>query len=476
MELQTAFDHYLALLASNPINKNDEIEDSILVQDRVHQIRAMAKKSERTRQFTRLVKETKAQYAKHPDRERDDSWRVSVQHVLRRARIYADSLDGGRSVEELFQSFVAAFTRNETITYILAPLEYVEFSADVALVFDSFRIKKFSKQELTAIIENDTREIFYPDSTLDMHLLSQYWWLVASEKSQPCYAGQFLMLPRKEELQQPVERHYGHFPPAILRVLQTLVLYDWDGNSCVDPRDVDRYCLNGQERWLGFTLPFVLRSGGSLFRPPAQAPDISCLALEPVFDPDGVEAGERPMHFISLDAAETCSFSLTVTEFETQLNIIRSQTARWQFIDVAVNYLVKAFFSDELDQLLWHMVTIEALLGQNTKALTETLARRCGLVLGSSKEDRKKIAQSFKKLYALRSDVVHGNTRLRNLHEGNLAIARYIARDVAVWFLQYLCFLAEGLTVDDERHPERTELLSALEHEEARARTSLIPD
>ena len=121
------------------------------------------------------------------------------------------------------------------------------------------------------------------------------------------------------------------------------------------------------------------------------------------------------------------------------------------------------------------MAAIEALLGQNVDALTETLARRCGLVLGSSKKDREKIHQSFKKLYALRSDVVHGNTKLGDAQEGHLAIARYFARDVAVWFLRYLCFLAEDLPADDERHPKRDELLSALEmREDERERLSYL--
>ncbi len=478
MSLKTAFDHYLELLSRSKVSRAEKETGLALFQSRVHQIRAMAERSERTPRFTRLVKETKARYAKRPDREQDDSWRLFVKHVLRRARIYADALDGGHSVEELFQNFVAAFTPSETIAKIMAPLEYVEFSADASLNFGSFCISKFPEQQLSTIVENDTRKIFYPDSTLNnMHLLSQYWWLVANEKSQPCYAGQHLVLTGDEFQKEPVRRHYGHFPQAVRNVLQTLVLYDWDGNSCADPGDVGRYLLDNQEgRWFGFNLPFFLRSGGSLFRPPSQAPDISCLALDPFFDRDGVELGECPERSISLNATETCSFSRAVTEFETQLNTVRSQTERWQFIDVAVGYLVKAFFSDELDQLLWHIVAIEALLGQDTKGtLTETLGRRCGLVLGSSRKDSTKIGKSFKELYEFRSDVVHGNSKLIRAHGGHLAIARYIARDVAVWFLRYLCFLAKDLPTDDERCSKRDELLSALEmREDERERLSYL--
>ena len=261
-------------------------------------------------------------------------------------------------------------------------------------------------------------------------------------------------------------RRYGYFPPNVERALRTLVLYDWDGNSSVDRRNAGRYLLDeNEDSWLGFNLPFVLRSGGNLFRPPTRPPDISCLALEPIFDGNGVEIGEGPaMPIMYLDATETQGFYRMVTQLEAQLKTVRDQTDRWQFIDVAVGYLVKAFFSDELDQLLWHITAIEALLGERTTdSLTETLARRCGLVLGSSREDRKRIHKSFKKLYALRSDLVHGNTNAKNAHGGHLAVARHLARDVAIWFLQYLYFLAEDLPANDERHPKRVELLSALE-------------
>ena len=194
MALQTAFKGYLALLTINPVQRDDGKRRLYLVQNRVHQIRTMAERSECTPQFTRLVKETKSQYAKRPDRERDDSWRSSIRHVLQRARIYADALDGDRSDEQLFRRFVAAFTRSESNTDFLAPLEYVAFSADAPLDFGSFRVKKFSEQELITITENDTREIFYPESTLeDTRLLCQYWWLVVSEKSEPDYAGPYVL-------------------------------------------------------------------------------------------------------------------------------------------------------------------------------------------------------------------------------------------------------------------------------------------
>ena len=50
------------------------------------------------------------------------------------------------------------------------------------------------------------------------------------------------------------------------------------------------------------------------------------------------------MPIMYLDATETQGFYRMVTQLEAQLKTVRDQTDRWQFIDVAVGYLVKAFF------------------------------------------------------------------------------------------------------------------------------------
>ena len=260
MELKSAFDNYLRLLSANPVHP---------VEDTVRQIRTVAERSECTPQFSHLVKETRAGFARNPDREGDESWQFSVQHVLRRARIYADALDGVPSTEKLFQRFAAAFTPREIITDILAPLESVQFSGDVCLDFGAFRVTKFSKQELSKITESDTREIFYPDSTLDMRLLSQYWWLVVRERGEPGYAGQCLSI-KSDFREQPVERFYREFPSSVQHALQSLVLYDWscDQISSADPKDIGRYLPGGQVAWFRFSLPSSCDLGEAYLVPP----------------------------------------------------------------------------------------------------------------------------------------------------------------------------------------------------------------
>ena len=242
-------------------------------------------KYEQTLEFRNLVKKTRANYAEYPDREGYDIWHTSVGNVLRRSRIYADVFDSDYCPNHLLKRFKEGIAGGGSAAVILAPLESVEFSADCPLEFDSFAIRRFSREELSTITENDTRALFYEESVLDIGLLSQYWWLSVPYVPESKYPGQRFKI---NILRFPVERQYSPFPPPVERILQTLVLYDWDANSDADPSSQRRYDpLEDSRRWLGFNLPFVMRCGGSLFGPPVQAPGILRLALEPFFNDDG---------------------------------------------------------------------------------------------------------------------------------------------------------------------------------------------
>ena len=473
MAIHSAFKDYLAILAANKEYECGEDGSLNIFRDPMRKIRELVEKCERTFEFRNLVKKTRRDYAKRPDRERYDIWQTSVGHVLRRSKIYADVLDSDYCPDHLFKRFEDAIAGKKVPAVILAPLESVEFSADSPLDFGSFAIRKFSREELSTITENDTRALFYGESVLDIRLLSHYWWLTVPYVPDPRYPGQVYKI---EILRPPVERQYSTFPPAVERVLQTLVLYDWDTNLSGDRDNEHRYSLlEDHRRWLGFHVPFVMHCGGSLFRPPVQPPDISRLALQPLFNDDGDESGvcpQPPIH--NLHHKETRGFSRIVAKYENQLKKIRTQADKWSFIDVAISHLVKAFFAFELDQLLWHTVAIEALLGEPTPGrLKDTLASRCGCVLGCTKAGRATIDRSFRKTYDLRSDVVHGNTKLKEIHSGHLTVVRYIARDATVWFLDYLYHIAQGFQPNDERLPHRRELLSALDiRPDARKRIS----
>lgn len=221
MSLQSEFFDYLAILAGKTTTLDNGEGRQCIRRDRTQHIRDMSEKCECTPQFNRLVNETKSRYAKRPDHEGDKMWRFSVRNVLRRAKIYADAFDGECSRKELLQRFVAAFSRSEDDVVLLAPLEYVQFTSVKPHKSGSFRIKKYSEQELNAIIESETRKLFYTESTLDIGLLSQYWWIVTHHKTESPYPGPSFNFPRPDI---SVERQFSRFPTNIERILQTLVL------------------------------------------------------------------------------------------------------------------------------------------------------------------------------------------------------------------------------------------------------------
>ena len=104
-------------------------------------------------------------------------------------------------------------------------------------------------------------------------------------------------------------------------------------------------------------------------------------------------------------------------------------------MQVALGFLAKAFFAEEEEEFLWHMVTIEALLGEDPErgGLVSVLAKRAATILGDVKK-------RFYELYDLRSNLVHGNAEhlSQDMFRLDLRDARRLARETTVWFLRFL--------------------------------------
>ena len=91
-----------------------------------------------------------------------------------------------------------------------------------------------------------------------------------------------------------------------------------------------------------------------------------------------------------------------------------------------MGYFVKAFFTDSfekgLEQLLWNITALEALLGEKNDDLTESLARRISTILGTTKKEKKKIKKQFKELYNFRCALVHGIHFKEEIYIGHLRV------------------------------------------------------
>ena len=82
-----------------------------------------------------------------------------------------------------------------------------------------------------------------------------------------------------------------------------------------------------------------------------------------------------------------------------------------------------------LGQLLWHITTLEALLGE-PREVTATLAKRVALITEQTNKARGEVRKQVQELYDFRSSIVHGKTTLRTnrIHEGHLRKARNLSR------------------------------------------------
>jgi hypothetical protein len=172
-------------------------------------------------------------------------------------------------------------------------------------------------------------------------------------------------------------------------------------------------------------------------------------------------------HILSLDADETERFKRFVQRVEHLFGAMKPQERGWKFLEVALAYFMKAFQSDGLEQLLWHITALEALIGEKGGGVTDRLARRLSAILESTERKRKDIQKQFKELYEFRSDLVHGSILKEKVRVHHLANARIFTRKTLLWFLHYL-HAAQSRISDNQQSakpPSRDVLLTNLDLE-----------
>ncbi len=139
------------------------------------------------------------------------------------------------------------------------------------------------------------------------------------------------------------------------------------------------------------------------------------------------------------------------------------QEETWNFFKIALDYLLKAFLTDpyqsSAEQLLWHAVAIEALLGKtNDKELTDSLAKRLGRLLGHNTCEKERIKHNFKELYKIRSDLVHGNP-WKDSSTLYLYLARNLARRACLRYTELAASrIQKGMPL-----PDREQIIAALD-------------
>ena len=198
---------------------------------------------------------------------------------------------------------------------------------------------------------------------------------------------------------------------------------------------------------------------------PSLAPNLSTLDREPYFNPwTGEEEGEKPAHWISFRAEESEQFVDKIQNLDHLLVAIKPAMETWHFVGRAFGFLVKGFFSDGLEQLLWHMTVLEALFEEDRPGLSKRLRRRIGTVLARTETERKEIGSRFAELYELRSRLVHGDEFEQQVWAEHLREARGLARRCLLWFLNLAQLVIHGCSTDlPDGIPKREEIMALID-------------
>jgi hypothetical protein len=311
--------------------------------------------------------------------------------------------------------------------------------------FAFFRILKLDEGELDLALRNDVNRLFYPNAVVDTRSLSNCWLLEVTES---------LTVPGFEEVLvfgTAADFDASGFPGPVETALESICLYGWE-LLVVSDDGVATVLLNGKWSIPRPTFPGVISISDWLFDTPRPAPAWSLkpegLREAPLFDFDTPEA--------------TLDFEIELLTISYVFESVKEKTP---FIQAATKFMVKGFLSAGLDQLLWHITAIEALLGENSGNLLDTLKRRLSIILGTTEKDRKANRKEFAELYDFRSRLVHGDLKelgTAGVHLGHLITARQMALGALRWMAQWILVILKTWP-QDQGLPSREDVLRFLD-------------
>jgi Apea-like HEPN len=361
----------------------------------------------------------------------------SLKSFFRRSQFYADIYEKKKVNKDLFDLFWSLLPMRKVKTTRLRLIGRARFQSR-NLNCGQFRIQRFTKERLDRLIDRPTRSLFYPDSEVDTKRLSRFWFVVEETVAELDLIS--WLVTGSIDRSDPVERTVPD------QAIQLLALQEasarWFGPL-----------------WIGVTLPFSFEATDDLFAAPHHI-----AMLPPFLDELG------PSEAIEFDKEKEIALKNLVGKVQNVLNLIGSVND-WSFIQVAMGYLAKAFVTHEgLDQILWHVAVLDALLSEENAGIRSMMKPRIGKILGSTEAEHRQIGRRFDDLYKFRSDLVHGKKYTKPAQTRHLAEARDLAQRALLWFLDYLLLVDENLrrqNIPHQQYPTRRELLAVLDSDKA---------
>ena len=217
--------------------------------------------------------------------------------------------------------------------------------------------------------------------------------------------------------------------------------------------------------------PFTIEVHDGLIWASHPTPDLSSLdlALAAYNLPNGevFEREEIPT-WIDFDEDGTHHFKAFVEHKEQYFGELKPREYGWEFFERAIAYFMKASQSTGLEQLLWHIITMEALLGENKTGGNRIFKGRINRILRNNniKKNSGKMI-SIGDLYEFRNDLVHGKQFNDDdpVLVSHLTAAWNMARKTLLWSLHYLHAVQVGISSGEAgaTAPSREHLLKFLD-------------
>lgn len=333
--------------------------------------------------------------------------------------------------------FVDAMQAPKVTRRYLAPLHLADDLP--SLLFGNARVSRFTPDELREVMEFDqlVRQGHAPAP--DIGLLSQLQWLVV-EHTTPTPQG---VAARGSRLFQgwgeadpgAIDPYEGRHPAPVMDALFALLLQPWE-----------EWHGRVEYDWRAFTIPWVHVATGDIFERAHSVPPAADLAWEPNFVEDE-EIGEKPVVW-RLELADTAALKAIGEDYWTKLEKARRSVL---FETPVQHFMLRAFFSDGMDEIMAHMTAIEAALGLQvdfTKSgrkrpppmhPSERLQRRVEALL-----DDPSAGQAYNDLSVTRGEFVHGRKIEGKVPSKTRNEARRLARRVANALLEKAQDIPDG--------------------------------
>jgi len=381
-----------------------------------------------TRELSELVENTKssltlhedvkkyfvydyALYFDYPDEDtktvEDKLWSVAVHNFFCRSGFYLKAFNGEDfEVKHLFEQFCEAFQKKGIKRVFLAPMEGVAFSKEL-LDYGDFQIREFEEDEIEKIFSNEINRVFYPKSFFDNGSLLDRWFICIED-----FETWSSLVEKYDDIHWYggssdffVKHEYSIFPKKLESALNVLVLFDWgriSGGS------------DYEHSWLEkFEIPFVLRANDNLIG----FPEKQERSLEPL-------PTDHTPFWLWLNEGETGDFHSFMIQTKNLIDDIRSEAAKIGYLNHAIGYMLKGFFSKALDEFISYFIALEALVGEKA-GVSDKLRTRVSKILGNTEERKKEISREIKNLYDFRCSVLHGKEFEKPLYWGRGTVLKF---------------------------------------------------